>query len=591
MKTLKSFLITIILFAGWSNTNAQTDNLVERTKAKLTELKVNYSQTLELYGSLNDSISALKENIDFTSNSESFETLQSLAKKNVSNAEKLNGIKAEADVYVKYYELEYKENEDEELTSLIDYFKSIQIINTKASENDDDEDSKQPKIFYYFGKDDVIDENDSIFNNPKYDKILKNILSAKSKNYLGDFVIPRDEQIITIIKKEKLKKAEAEKADTTENKMLGIVKKNYEVFEKNVKFKSIKLHIEHGLIQDIKVLVLDDYGNELLFENSVPISLLKYSRIAFHNYLQFSTIISNNKDKPTNTDFLSYELRLSEVLMYINNPGENYVPHDLRLEFPTKTEGTIDNTDNSVKYKIEQDTALENVLNLRSYTDFLGLFGDSPNGIVQVEGKADFYLAPFNLPNTHNYLFKKISPFVNYARLDNDQKNLSVTNDTINNNLEILEKSFLSMGLDLDIFSFKFGKEFPFETAFYGTARYNISNIENENNEPVNYKSLSLGGGMRFDIRRFNNFGLTLKSELTTLNTNELNTLDFINNPRNFTVFRNEAEIYYHPSESANQAIFLRLNTFGNSSSGQREAFYQLQFGYRFSIGVNKLNN
>lgn len=276
--------------------------------------------------------------------------------------------------------------------------------------------------------------------------------------------------------------------------------------------------------------------------------------------------------------------------MYINNPGENYVPDDLRLEFPTKTDGKIDNSESSIKYKIEQNTSLENVLNLRTYTDFLGLFGDSPNGLVQIEGKADFYLNPFNFTNTHSYLLKKVSPFIHYARLDDDQKNINVVNDTIiANNLEILEKSFLNMGLDLDVWSFKLKKEFPFEVALYGTARFNISNVEEQENISANYKSLSLGGGIRFDVKRFNNFGLTLKSELTKVNTREFNTLDYIYDPEDFSVFRNEAEIYYHPADNKSESIFLRLNTFNNSSGGNREAFYQLQFGYRFSIGVSKL--
>jgi hypothetical protein len=290
--------------------------------------------------------------------------------------------------------------------------------------------------------------------------------------------------------------------------------------------------------------------------------------------------MSNNKNKPLRRNYKDYRLRLSDVLMYINNPGENYVPHDLRLEFPTKTNANLDNSNNSVRYKIEQNTSLENVLNLKAYTDFLGLFSDSPNGLVQLEGKADFYLAPFNYKNTHNYFFKKISPFIRYARLDEEQKNISIENDSvIANNLEILEKSFLNMGLDLDVWSFRLKKEFPFEMTFYGTAKYNISNIEEEENVSTNFKSLALDGGVRVDIKRFNNFGLTLRSEVTKVNTNELNTLDFIENPDDFPVFRNEAEIFYHPADNENQAIFLRLNTFNNSSGGNREAFYQLQFG------------
>ena len=35
-----------------------------------------------------------------------------------------------------------------------------------------------------------------------------------------------------------------------------------------------------------------------------------------------------------------------------------------------------------------------------------------------------------------------------------------------------------------------------------------------------------------------------------------------------------------------NQAIFARLRTFNNSAPENNEAFYQFQFGYKFSIGT-----
>jgi hypothetical protein len=404
--------------------------------------------------------------------------------------------------------------------------------------------------------------------------VFKDILNSESKTYLGDFIIPQDGQKIMLYKdKEKrfLKKLESE---ITGNEVL---------------FKSVKIHAKHGLIQDIKIKVLDENGNTLLFENNVPITLLRYSRVAAHIDMLYRHTMSNNINKVIDTNYVNSKIKLADVLMYINNPGENYVPDELQLEYPTIKDGKKDNAESSVVYEIRKDNSLENVLNLRTYTDFLSLFGDSPNGLIQVEGKADFYIAPFNFRNSHNYIFKKISPYINYARIEENERNINTIGDSITNNLDILQKSYLNMGLDLDVFSSKFRKEFPFDMTLYATARYNVANVRELDSTNVDFSSLSLGGGLRIDVKRFNNFGLTIKSEMTKLDTNEFNNYSFLNNLGDFWVFRNEAEIFYHPKEKENQSIFLRLSTFNNAASGNNEAFFQLQFGYRFSVGLNKV--
>ena len=75
-----------------------------------------------------------------------------------------------------------------------------------------------------------------------------------------------------------------------------------------------------------------------------------------------------------------------------------------------------------------------------------------------------------------------------------------------------------------------------------------------------------------------------MKTEWTNLEADEFNTLSFVNNPSHFLVFRNEAEIYYHPAENRSQAFFLRLKTYNNAEKYNNEAFYQLQLGYSVSI-------
>jgi hypothetical protein len=566
---------------------AQNLSIAQDYSTKLDSLKTVYIKDSISLEALGKQFENLKSKINVSTSKDAFEKIKAKADEIKSLKYSLNNTRDIAMIYVRYLDEEKKVPEKGELKDLVIFFKKTKLKELEATK---EEKPTEPKVMLHFGDDKVISEMDILFNNKTYDNIFKEVLKSDSKTYLGDLVIPQDRQKIHLHKKVK--------KDTTIKKVL--VKR---IFTKNdfkkikidstifrdVFFKSVKIHAKHGLIQDIKILVEDENGNILLFENDVPITLLRFSRVASNNYMLYRHTISNNKNSVIDTSFVGSSIRLADVLMYINNPGENYVPDELQLNYPIVKDGKRDNAESSVIYEMRQDNSLENVLNLRTYTDFLGLFGDSPNGLIQIEGKADFYVMPFNFFNSRDYFLPKISPYINYARIDENERNLSVVDSSFTNNLDILQKTYLHMGIDLDIWNTRLRKEFPFDITLYGTARYNVSNLKETDSTSVDFRSLALGGGLRINVKRFNNFGLTLKSEMTKLDTNEFNDYNFVKNPGDFWVFRNEAEIFYHPAGDESQSIFLRLNTFNNASSGNNEAFFQLQFGYRFSVGLNKV--
>lgn len=430
------------------------------------------------------------------------------------------------------------------------------------------------KTYLYFGQKKVIAENDAIFNNKIANDVFSEILSTDSETYLGDFSIPQKGQKISLY-------------DEDRNPITS----------GRLNFQKVRIHILEGSVYDIQIYLTDDNNNSYLYENKFPISLLRYTTLSPRNFMFFKMATSNNPSVTLNLtdDFTKYSIKLSDVLTYIPNPGDNYVPEDLTLELPTKTE---ENTNQAVTYKVRQNTALQNVVELRTYTDFLGLFGDAPNGIVQLEGKADFYIAPFSFslfsPSSYAFAFKKITPYVNFSKLDAKTRNIALAETTPDNfsfkiPLQILEKSYLQMGLNLNLFSFKLTKEFPFEIGFYGAAQYQITDVMKTDSVALNYKSLGLGGGISLELKRYNNFGFIYSAQFSRYNINGFNNINQVLNPGNFWIFKNEAEVYYFPGEAKKQSIFLRLKTFNDISKGVNDAFYQLQFGYRFSIGVNKL--
>ena len=584
MKNIKKLVFLII--ASLFVVGACGQETYEDAKKDLEKLSQKFDSINGVLDKEKLALEDVKNKIDgLTSNQESINELKTQIGKISKTGANLDSICKLAENYKGYYIDKYegddKENFKEKLDSIFNHNFELQEIK---------ETSQPQKTYRYFGKDKVIAESNGIFKDKTMNNILNEVLSTDSRTYLGDFIIPQKGQAIALYKF--LKNCKKVKNNDQKGEKYEYCTNNHKRTNKKVYFKEVAIHLYEGGLQDVKIIVNDEKGNELLFENKIPISLLRYTSIASKNYMFFKTASSNNK----NTVLENYKdknlsILLSDVLSYIPNPGENFVPDDITFNFPTKTNGIPDNTNSAIKYKVTQNTALQNVIELRTYTDFLGLFSEAPNGIVQLEGKADFYIAPFNLPNKNLYLAKKISPFVNFSRIEKENRNvaLNTDNDRIKSSLEVLEKSYLQMGIKLNVVSGKFKKEFPFETSLYGIARYSIADIKETDSTSINYKSLGLGGGVQLEFKRFNNFGFIISSEFTKNNFDEFNEINGIENPSSFWMFKNEAEVYYTPNNSKNQSVFLRLKTFNNSTENNKEAFYQLQFGYRFSIGVNKL--
>lgn len=533
--------------------------IINEAKKDLGELSVKFITKKRTFDAENNKLDSLKEKIGIETNENSLEELNDQIKKTKKFGFSLDSIAKVAENYKTFYFNKSDDKSQSFIDSLTKYFPH------KFELKKTDELTSNQKTLLYFGKDKVIEEQDGFFKDKKYNLIFNDILEAKSENYLGDFIIPQKGQKITC-----------------GNTILY--------------FKNIKIHITEGSLDEIQLLVTDDNNNELLFENKIPISLLRATKLFSNNHLFFKTITSNNKNTPIDIKkYDGYILWLSDALVYIPNPGDNYIPEDLTLEFPTKTDGNDDNINNAIKYKVNQDTSLQNIVELRTYTDFLGLFTEnSPNGIVQLEGKADFFLFPSLISaNYPLYVFKKITPFVNFSKIEKNVRNVSLNGDsdnqTIETPLDLLQKSYLKMGLNLSLITFKIKKEFPIEINLYTSAKYQIADVMKIDSTIVDYKSFGIGGGLAFESKRYNNFGFIYSIDFTNYNSNSYNNIKGITNPDQFWVIKNEAEVYYYPNKTKQQSIFLRLKTFNDMTKDNNSAFYQLQFGYRFSIGVSKL--
>ncbi|MFT7898695.1 hypothetical protein VBY74_01810 [Tenacibaculum ascidiaceicola] len=496
-------------------------------------------------------------------------TSETFAKLGVLKEERNNIIKSLGETYSKFeaYKIDCP---SVTLENIKEWYKeekpSVLAILFKGEEN-------EPVTYSYFNENVIISE-DINGKDTKQKKIFNQVLKQVNQEaYFGDITIPKDGQEFCFYKK----KSSNDTINKSDPVRLPL---------KKYKFKKIDIEIRDGSLADIQVLV-EYKGSLLLFENYVGVSFLRYGYWASKNYLFYS-----QKQPTTNVDEKEFEnlrIRLSDVLMYKYKIGNNYVPHDLTLELPKEDiDGNETNLTAPATYQIKQDTYLDKIVELRAYTDFLALFGESDNGLVQLEGSAKFYVFPFSrqiFSSSMQFEFlKSITPYVHYAKFEEDKGLVAATGGVIGNTLDLVEKRFLTVGGEVNFFEV-YQKNYPMKMNFFGTVDYNLTRVQNDTQGVENLKALSYGGGVSLSSKRFNNFGFNYKLGLHWFDYKSYNGSSTIDLDFKVPVVKNQAEVFYHPNKNPNQAIFARLVTYNYKGSESDEAFYQFQFGYKFSIG------
>ncbi|WP_297333712.1 hypothetical protein [Flavobacterium sp.] len=581
---MKSFFTVAAIFfciaAYCQDPSNSTGDWKRIAKKDLESQKEVFEDNEIVYGELTETLST----ISVTSERE-YDSIVNLLRYIVPQLDELYSKREKS---ITFYEIKGVQSD-----TLLAYFPEPEYtpsVSERADETGNEATEAEDKeVYILFGNGKVIRPSNIKDEDAKM--ILNEFFSENSESHLGDFEIPAHRQKIAVYLR-----------DTKKSRLVN--SENNQYTSNNIEylyFENIKISIREGGIYDIRLMMSDEKNiHKYYFSNQVPISLLRYMKVASRSYLSNTINSSNNPNEVTDTKYKDYGVILSDVLLYFNTTGNNFVPDDEDYCFPPVADVENKNPNAARVYKIKQDTNLQNILELRTYTDFLGLFDDdSPNGLVQIEGRADFYIAPFQLtPVFPLTIFKKAMPYVNFARIDEELREVplqSVDEESgmfaVSRPLDLIERAYLDMGVVTDIIGFSITKEFPFSVNTYIPIRYKVAQLGWQNDETENldagqnFKTIGTGVGVRIEVKRFNNFGFTHSVEW--INYNHINKFETLQMPNNFWVFGNESEIFYYPNKSKKQSIFLRLRSYLNNTDGE-DSFFQLQFGYRFAIGLSK---
>lgn len=581
-----------------------------------TEQEINYSfitdyaESYTEFRSKNDELSTKRDNLKQLIDTD-INNVEAKAKEVSQLQTKVDGLYNYLEDVQKFYA--GKTNVDQKIIEAFgNEFSNISYSTSGTVSPKEYEAKEDSEVYVLFGSDELIAKED-ILEEDTAKKIFKNVVSQASETHLGNFWFPKEGQEIPV----KLDEIEKYLKDTNkflfrkvENPKKSRIIKEYpqltseslvgvkEVIVTHLKFHKVEIEIFEGSLVDIRAYLKDELNNVHLFENTNSLSLLRYT----FNDSKMSLINTSTQTlNPDPLKGLKCKISLNDVLRYLHIPGGNFIPDDQSLSFPLrKDDGKKTNKESSNIYELRQNTSLEHVLDLRAYTDLIGLLGDSPNGVAQFEGRADFFINPFRYKNQRVFWFKKITTYGTYSRIDDDENSLSLVpkNDTIsqspqtlNNSLDNIQKAYLKMGADINLLNAPGKKGMPFEFNMYLPFRYHVSRVATGGEESKNYKTLGGGFGLNLKTKRFENFQFNYSMDALLYNQKSFNDIENLSDPENFYVLKNEAEILYYPANSKSNSIFARFRIFDDLNDKSGSNFFQLQFGYKFSIGVSKVKS
>jgi len=222
---------------------------------------------------------------------------------------------------------------------------------------------------------------------------------------------------------------------------------------------------------------------------------------------------------------------------------------------------------------------LEHLINFRIYTDLLALVNENPNGLVQFEGDANFYI---NLiPCRRFYIFNYLKPFLNLSKYDTQIKNVQISDSSYSpkTHIDFLQKSNVYSGAILNFISYvsKDGNT-NFDLNLGGSyflAPYQIDTIVQENSlQGIGYFATA-----KIITKRISNF--IFDYGFTVMATKPYK-IDDINYHNWYWTKMVTGEIRYIV-DSKNE-IFLRARYVGDG----KNAFNQIQVGYKSQIPIPK---
>ena len=235
-------------------------------------------------------------------------------------------------------------------------------------------------------------------------------------------------------------------------------------------------------------------------------------------------------------------------------------------------------------YPLNCKVGINTILDVRLYSDALGLVGGQSNGLAQTALRFKQILHRHNISNHGAYWFQNFKANLNLSKFDSKDK---YTDSTDYSRSKLLQRSFVNAEMALDIFNgWLMEKKSWHAFYFAGGLGVNLSRISKKHdsvNTEITIPYWFFEAGISLKVSSNIGADAHIRYSNSYLPKN-----DFTKDKKLGEFYRFGVEIYYNPLTDKPSRIFARvLYTLPTVRVDQKNSFFQLQIGY--SILLTKL--
>ncbi len=334
-----------------------------------------------------------------------------------------------------------------------------------------------------------------------------------------------------------------------------------------IEIKKIVFDVRDGLILDIQVISTTDR----IFSNYwAPIAITRFNSCKWLSsiYLidEIDTSKRNKKNKSRNA---KDTVKIKQEHWYINTCDFLNI---VRKGIAVPDNHHFELTKRDTVKVLTRGTGINQIVDLRIYSDMFAALGDEPNGIAQIEGSSRIFINNKNVFNRSTTPFRYGYFSIQASKFDSK---FQVTElDSSFTRLKAIQRSAVSVDFGLNLMGLWLQSKSRSWASLNGGVGMNLVRLSNKS-DTTTVGSQFLFLESLFEFKELRNFGVDFNGRVfwqrfTGLEKPQSEVQAFL---------RLGATAYWNPMKNPASRIFARVNYYQNLNAGE-EPFVQIQLGY-----------
>ena len=348
---------------------------------------------------------------------------------------------------------------------------------------------------------------------------------------------------------------------------------NEQELKDSVEIEKIIFDVRDGLILDIQVVTTE----KRVFTNYwAPVALTRFNNTC--NWLS-SIYLLPDKDTTKKPATRKKNTRKVSTKSYTTEHWYIYTCdflNILRMGISVPDNAIFELTKSKNQKVLTRATGINQVVDLRVYTDMFAALADEPNGIAQFEGSSRIFI------NNKNWFRRSTTPFrygyfsIQASRLDS--KFQAVTLDSSFSRLKAIQRSIVNVDVGVNLMSVWLQNKSRSWASLNGGGGVNLFRAKSLTDTTI-VSSQFIFLEALFEFKELKNFGIDFSGRLFWQKFNGLEGVVSGTQP----FLRVGVAAYWHPLRNPASRIFTRVNYLQNLEENG-DAFIQVQLGYSLVI-------